>query len=143
VATDADTRVAIARRGIEAYAAGALETALELFAPDVVIFAPPGEQITSGTYHGIEGFLRWSGEWNDAWESFDLEVIEIEAVGERHAVAEVRQRGIGKGSGLEVEGISGYVFENRDDGLCTWFALYNDVERAREAARERERTSDE
>jgi ketosteroid isomerase-like protein len=142
VATDADSRVALARRGIEAYAAGDLETALSMFAPEVVIFAPPGEQITTGTYHGIDGFLRWSGEWNDAWESFELELIDVEAVGDRHAVAEVRQRGTGKGSGLEVEGTSGYVFENREDGLCVWFALYNDVDRAREAAAARERGED-
>jgi ketosteroid isomerase-like protein len=139
VAISSDERVELVRQGIEAYAAGDVERALALFAPEVEVFAPPGEQITTGTYHGIEGFLRWSGEWNDAWESFDLELIAVEAVGERHAVAEVRQRGIGKGSGLEVEAISGYAFENRDDGLCTWFALYNDPERARAAVRDRER----
>jgi hypothetical protein len=65
--------------------------------------------------------------------------MRMEAVGERHAVAAVRQRGVGKGSGLEVEGVSGYVFEFDDDGLCSYFALYNDVERAFAAARERER----
>lgn len=138
MATSAADRVELVRQGIEAYAAGDLERALALFSPDVEIFAPPGEQITTGTYHGIDGFLQWSGEWNDAWESFDLELIEVEAVGERHAVATVMQRGIGRGSGLEIEALSGYVFENDDEGPCVFFALYNDPERARAAALERE-----
>jgi ketosteroid isomerase-like protein len=138
VATSAEDRVERARRGVEAYAAGDIERALAMFAPEVEVFAPPGEQITTGTYHGIEGFLKWSGDWIDAWESFDLELIEVEAIGERHAVATVRQRGIGKGSGLEIESISGYLFETDDDGLCIFFALYNEPERAHAAARERE-----
>ena len=134
----AEERMALARRGIEAYAAGDVEGALTLFSPEVEVYAPPGEQITTGTYHGLEGFLQWSGEWNDAWESFDLELVTVEAVGERHAVAAVLGRGVGRGSGLEVEALSGYVLELDEDSKCVYFALYQDHERALAAARARE-----
>ena len=126
------------RRGIDAYAAGDLETALAIFSPEVEIFAPPGEQITTGTYRGIEGFLEWAGEWNDAWERFELELVSVEAVGERHAVAVVNQRGVGAGSGLELEATAGYLFEADEDLRCIYFALYNEPQRAFDAARARE-----
>ena len=91
-----------------------------------------------GTFHGIDAFLRWAAEWNEAWEWFELEVLRVEAIGERHAVAVVRQRGRGRGSGLETEADSAFVFELGEDGLCVYFALYNDIETAFAATRERE-----
>jgi hypothetical protein len=65
-------------------------------------------------------------------------LVNVEAVGGRHAVATVNQRGLGKGSGVEIEALSGYLFELGDDETCTFFALYNDPKRALAAARERE-----
>ena len=62
----------------------------------------------------------------------------MEAVGERHAVATVNQRGLGKGSGVEIEAVSGCLMELGDDEKCIFFALYNDPSRAFTAARERE-----
>ena len=138
MAISAEGRERLARDGIEAYAAGDVETALALFSPKVEIYAPPGEQITTGTWHGIEGFLQWSGEWNEAWESFTLELVDVEAVGDRHAVATVNQRGLGKGSGVEIEAVSGDLMELGDDEKCIFFALYNDPANALAAARKRE-----
>ena len=136
--TSAERREQLARAGIEAYANGDVETALTLFSQDLAVYAPPGEQVTTGTWHGIEGFLEWSGEWNEAWESFELDLVDVQAIGERHAVATVNQRGLGKGSGVEIEAMSGYVMELGDDEQCIFFALYNDLDRALAAARARE-----
>jgi ketosteroid isomerase-like protein len=133
----AEERIALARRGIELYDAGDLEGALELLSPEVETYAPP-ELLNRGTFHGIEAFLRWAGEWNEAWEWFELEVQRVEAIGERHAVAVVRQRSRGRGSGLEMEMDSAFVFELGDDGLCVYLALYNDIQAAFAATRERE-----
>ena len=130
----AEERIALARRGIELYDAGDLEGTLEMLSPDVETYAPP-ELMNRGTFHGIDAFLRWAAEWNEAWESFDLEVLRVEAVGERHAVAVVHQRGRGRGSGLETEADSAFVFELGEDGLCVYFALYNDIEDAFTATR--------
>ena len=133
----AEERIALARRGIELYDAGDLEGALELLSPEIEVYAPP-ELMNRGTFHGIDGFLRWTAEWNEAWELFDRQVLRVEAVGERHAVAVVREHGRGRGSGLEVETTAGYVFELGEDGRCVYFALHQDAEVAFAAARERE-----
>ena len=137
MSASAEERIALARRGIELYDAGDLEGALELLSPDVETYAPP-ELMNRGTFHGIDGFLRWAGEWNEAWEWFELEVLRVEAIGERHVVAVVHQHGRGRGSGLEAETDSAFVFELGEDGLCIYQALYNDIEAAFASARERE-----
>ena len=133
----AEERIALARRGIELYDAGDLEGTLALLSPDVETYAPP-ELMNRGTFHGVDAFLRWAAEWNEAWESFNIEVLSVEAVGERHAVAVVHQRGRGRGSGLETEQDSAFVFELGERGLCTYLALYNDIAAAFTATRERE-----
>jgi ketosteroid isomerase-like protein len=135
--SSAEERIALARRGIELYDAGDLEGALELLSPEIETHAPP-DTLNRGTFHGIEGFLHWTAQWSEAWEHFEREVLRIEAIGERHAVAVVRQHGRGRGSGLEVEMTSGYLFELGEDGRCVYFALHNQVEDAFAAARERE-----
>lgn len=137
MSASAEERIALARRGIELYNAGDLEGTLEMLSPEVETYAPP-ELMNRGTFHGVDAFLRWAAEWNEAWEWFELEVLRVEAIGERHAVAVVHQRGRGRGSGLETEADSAFVFELGEDGRCVYFALYNDIESAFAAARQRE-----
>ena len=115
MSASAEERIALARRGIELYDAGDLEGTLEMLSPEVETYAPP-ELMNRGTFHGIDAFLRWAAEWNEAWEWFELEVLRVEAIGERHAVAVVHQRGRGRGSGLETEADSAFVFELGEDG---------------------------
>jgi len=135
-----ERRVQLVRDGIEAYTAGDVEAALALLSPEIEIYSPPGT-VNAGTYQGHEGFGRWTAMWNEAWERFDREVIRVEAVGERHAVAVVDQTGVGRGSGVEVTQVSGYVMELNDDEQCSYFALFNDVDEAFADAREREKGS--
>ena len=130
-------RIALARKGIEAYSRGDVEVALELLSPEIEVYSPP-ELPNAGTYHGLEGFGRWTMLWEEAWERFDREIIRIEAVGERHGVAVVHQTGVGKESGIEVEQVSGFVMELNEDDQCSYFALYNDVDQAFADARRRE-----
>jgi len=130
-------RVDLARRGIDAYTQGELEAALELLSPEIEVYSPPGT-VNAGTYRGIDGFLDWTGRWNEAWERFEREIQRIEAVGDRHAIAVVNQRGVGRGSGVEVEQVAAYVFELDAKGQASYFALYNDVEEAFAATRGRE-----
>jgi ketosteroid isomerase-like protein len=135
--TSAEARVEMVRSGMEAYNAGDIEAVLGLLAEDVVIFAPP-DYLNSGTFHGHEGFLEWVGAWNEAWESFQQEVKAIEPVGECWVIAEVRQTARGRGSGIQIDQHSAYLWEVGPDGKCTFQGLYPDAERARAAARERE-----
>jgi ketosteroid isomerase-like protein len=135
--TSPEDRIAQARRGIDAYSRGDVEAALELLSPEIEVYSPP-ELPNAGTYRGLEGFGRWTMMWEEAWERFEREIVRIEAVGERHAVAVVHQTGVGKGSGVEVQQEAGFVMELNDDGQCSYFALYSDVDRAFADARERE-----
>jgi ketosteroid isomerase-like protein len=80
--------VELARRGIEAFGRGEMETVLEVLAEDVTVFSSP-DLMNAGTYQGHEGFLHWTREWTDAWEGLALDVVSVEPVGESHMVADV------------------------------------------------------
>jgi ketosteroid isomerase-like protein len=129
------TRVDLVRSGLEAYNSGDIEAVLALLAEDVVTYAP-SDYLNSGTFHGHEGFLEWIGAWNEAWESFQQEVEAIDTVGELWVIAEVHQTARGRGSGIEIDQRSAYLWEVRE-GKCTFQGLYPDADRARAAARDR------
>jgi ketosteroid isomerase-like protein len=127
--------VELARRGIEAFGAGDLETVLEVLAEDVTVFSSP-DLMNAGTFEGHAGFLHWTREWTDAWESLDLDLISVEPVGERHVVAGVNQRARGR-EGIEVELEVAFLFE-ADGPRCVYLALLPSRESAIELARQRE-----
>jgi ketosteroid isomerase-like protein len=132
-----ETRVDLVRSGLEAYNEGDIEGVLALLADDVVTYAPP-DYLNAGTFHGHEGFLEWIGAWNEAWESFQQEVEAIDPMGERWVIAEVHQTARGRGSGIEIDQRSAYLWEVRADGKCAFQGLYPNADRARAAAGERE-----
>jgi ketosteroid isomerase-like protein len=135
--TSAEARIERVRAGMEAYNAGDIETVLSVFADDIEIYAPQ-DFLNAGTFHGHDGFLRWVSAWNEAWESFEIDVDAIEPVGQRHVVAEVHQRARGRGSGIDIDQRVAYVYELRDDGKCSFQGIYPEAEQAYAVARERE-----
>lgn len=135
--TSPERRVELARQGIDAYTEGDLEAALAFLSPEIEVYSPSGT-VNAGTYRGIEGFAKWTSLWNEAWERFDRQVVRVEAIGDRHAVAVVDQTGVGRGSGISVEQTSGYVMEVDDAEQCVYFALHNDIDEAFADARGRE-----
>lgn len=134
---NAEERIALARRGFAAYEAGDVDTVLELFDPEIEVFVAD-QYLLAGTHRGIDGFLKWVVEWNDAWESFDSDIEEVVAMGDRHAVVRVHQVGLERGSGIEVDQTVGFVFEVRD-GRCVHLALYPSFEEGVRVAEEREK----
>ena len=137
MAPSPEARTALARRGVELYQAGDVEGVLALLHPQVEGFS---EGPNTGGFDNHDGFLRWASEWDEAWESFERKVRDVEVVGERHAVAIVHQTGRGRDSGIEVEQLAAYVFEIDDEGRCVYLGLFLDLQRGVEAARERERS---
>ena len=125
--------VELVRSGFEAFNRGDVTGVLALLHPDVEVHsvAEVGEE---GTYHGHQGFLDWTAIWLDAWDDFKIEVEEIEEVDDENVLIHARQRGRGKGSGLEVEQNGIYLFTMRE-GLATRLHLYADRESALAAAR--------
>jgi ketosteroid isomerase-like protein len=131
-----DTREELIRAGHAAWERGDVETVLGMYDPEIEVYAPP-EIGNPGTYRGVEGFLEWSGDWFEVWETFEQELVSVEPVGSRHVLARVNQTGIGKGSGIRIERGATYVYEIRDD-LLVYMSLFFDDEHAVAHARERE-----
>lgn len=125
-----EQNVDLARRGMEAYNRGDIDAVLELFSPEVEVYAPP-DFINAGVFHGREGWLKWTAQWNEAWESFDIRVDRVEPIGQRFVVVDAHQVGRGRGSGVPVEQDVVYVYEIGDEG-CVYLAIHPDRERALE-----------
>jgi ketosteroid isomerase-like protein len=130
---DREEDLALIRAGIEAANRGDIDGLVALFDPEVEFHIAPGLG-NAGTYHGREGFRNGLGGWLEAWESFTIDVVELEPIGERHVVGDVRQLGRGRGSGIEVEMRLGYLWEVRG-GLAVRFHIVPDRETARAVAR--------
>ena len=128
--------VDLARRGMEAYNRGDIDAVLELFSAELEVYSPP-EFINSGVFQGREGWLNWSGQWNEAWQSFDIRIDRVEPVGERFVVLDAHQVGRGRGSGVSVEQDVVYLYEIGDEG-CVYLAIYSDREDALADIRRRE-----
>jgi ketosteroid isomerase-like protein len=109
-ASSQQRNVELAREGIEAYNRGDYAVVLEMFSPEVEVYAPPSF-MNSGRFHGHEGFMEWISHWNEAWESFEIEVTGIEPIGDSFVVLEAHQAGRGRGSGVPVEQDVIYIYE--------------------------------
>ncbi len=134
--SDQQRNVGLARRGMEAYNRGDIDEVLELFSPEVEVYAPQ-EFMNAGVFHGREGWLKWIGQWNEAWGSFDIRVDRVEPLGERFVILDAHQVGRGRGSGVSVEQDVTYLYEI-SDGRCVYFAIHPDRQRALADARRRE-----
>jgi ketosteroid isomerase-like protein len=127
-----EENVALAREALAKFQRGDLEGFLEFLDPQVEIVSPP-ELPNPVRATGRDAFLQWLGRWLEAWETFDVEAEEFEPVGERYVLIHVIQRGVGKGSGVEVE-MRGIYMLQIADGLGKTFHLYPERGEALEAA---------
>ena len=137
MATEPDSKVELARNGLQSWIAGDHEAAIATFTEDIEVFVP-SELGNAGTYRGIEQFRSWFQAWDEAWSDFAMEVRSIEAVGDRHVVAVIDSRGRGTAIGVEVGNSLGWVLGVRGDGRMEYLSLQSDLEAAREHALARE-----
>jgi ketosteroid isomerase-like protein len=128
--------VALAVAANEAFRRGDVDAFLATLDPEVEIFSTP-ELPNPGRYRGHEGWIKWTSQWFEAWEEFEVEIEDFEAVGQHHVLMAARQRGRGAGSGAPVEMVVFYLAEYHD-GLATRFHLYATREQALEAVRDSE-----
>ena len=137
-----EANLELARGGLEDWIAGNQEATIATFTDDVEVFVPP-ELGNAGTYTGIEQFRSWFAAWDDAWSEFEMEVEDIEPVGERHVVAMIQSRGVGAGSGIEVEQPArlGARHPRREDGVPLAPARPRGRARARAASGKRPSSS--
>ncbi|MGZ5359067.1 MAG: nuclear transport factor 2 family protein, partial [Solirubrobacterales bacterium] len=118
-----DVEEQLLRDAWDAYNAGDVESTLAFFdAERLTVYAPP-TMANAGTFHGIDGFIQWITQWNEAWDSFHTDIVELEQLGGGRVITRMRQTGIGRGSGVEVAMEAGWLFEV-DGELCTYMSIH-------------------
>ena len=127
-----DDNVALALGWLEAWGRGDNETVSAAMLPEVEIHAA-AEVGNEGTFRGVDGYRRWEALWMEAWDDFRNEVLRAEAVGDRHVIVDARQRGTGRGSGVEVDREVSMLVEIRE-GRIARFHIYATREGALAAA---------
>jgi ketosteroid isomerase-like protein len=123
------------RRGFDLYLSGNIDELLELYDPAVVVTAP--EFMNAGPFHGHTGYIEWVQRWNEAWETLEFRVGDVEPVGGRHIVADVHTTGRGRSSGVEVEVVAWWMVEMRD-GRAVYLEVLTSREGAVDLVRQRE-----
>ena len=123
----ASANVDVIRRIVEAAGRQDYEAVLEDLDPELEI---DDTDIPEST--GADSFLTWLGRWDQVWESWHVEDLEVrEATGER-AIALFTMVAKGKGSGLELTRPDAVVASFRG-GRAVKLGYYNDQARALEA----------
>ena len=114
------------------YGSGGLDGVVALVHPDGHAFIQE-DLPNGGRWDGPEGFAAMVREWGEAWEEFGFEILDLEEYGDRE-LTRVRQRGVARGSGMEIEMELYYVWGARDGRIDLWH-LYIDRAQAEAVAR--------
>lgn len=88
--------------------------------------------LNPATYEGHEGIRRFYEEVSEVWESFSWEPLEINEL-EYGTVALIHSKGIGRGSGLELDRRAAMVWQV-EAGQALSLTFYRDPEAALDAA---------
>ena len=74
----------------------------------------PPEVAGLGTYRGREEFLEFMRAWTEDFEDWSVELERVIDAGEDRVVGVIHQRAKGKGSGVPIELVQGFVWELED-----------------------------
>jgi hypothetical protein len=86
---------------------------------------------------GTDSFLEWLARWDQVWESWHIEDLEVRAAGSDQAIALFKMVAKGKGSGVELTRLDALVASFRG-GKAVKLGYYNDQTQALEAVGLRE-----
>ena len=131
--SDQEANELLLRGGIEAYNRRDVEAMVALFDPEIELHVDAA-QGNPGTWYGLDGFQEMINGWRDVFAEDRSKVLGIEMVGDRHLIAEMRQEGVGSGSGVPVEMTNYYLLEIRD-GRAVRFHIDGDRDAAMAAVR--------
>lgn len=84
-----------------------------------------------------DSFVQWLARWDQVWESWHVEDVEVRAAGDDQAVALFTMVAKGRGSGVELTRGDALVASFRD-GKAVKLGYYNDQTQALEAVGLRE-----
>ncbi len=86
---------------------------------------------------GADSFYAWLARWDESWESWRIEDLEIRPVGDDRTISLFKMIVRGKGNGIELARDDAALAEFRD-GKIVRIGYYNDQAQALEAAGLRE-----
>jgi ketosteroid isomerase-like protein len=86
---------------------------------------------------GTDSFLEWLARWDQVWESWHVEDLEVRAAGDGQAIALFKMVAKGAGSGVELTRLDALVASFRG-GKAVKLGYYNDQTQALEAVGLRE-----
>jgi ketosteroid isomerase-like protein len=115
------------RRMVDAYHAKDYQAVLADLDPQVEI---DDKDIPEAT--GADSFLTWMARWDEAWESWHAEDVEIRPAGDDRAIALFTMVVRGRGSGVELRRADALVVSFRR-GKATKLGYYNDQGQALKA----------
>jgi ketosteroid isomerase-like protein len=122
--------VEVVRRGFEAFNSRTVEAIVDLCDPDCE-WVPFRAQLEGIVYRGHAGIRQFLLDVDDDWDTFRIEPVEYHDRGERVAVIG-RVKALGRGSGVDVDSLAGFVFELRA-GRITRLVSHSDPADALEA----------
>jgi ketosteroid isomerase-like protein len=112
----------LATEMLAAYQRADREGLVALVDPGIEIHGAGGI-VNAGTFHGVDGFFRWTAAWEDAWEDSQYEIVELNEVSDELVVGAVRVKATGRNSGVPIKAVYGYLWEIRN-GKATRFHVY-------------------
>jgi ketosteroid isomerase-like protein len=125
---DSQQNVATVQRFTEAVMRGDYEAAAAELDPELEI---DDTDIPEST--GADSFRTWLARWNESWESWRIEDLEIRPVGDDATISLFKIIARGKGSGIELTRDDATLAEFRG-GKIARIGYYNDQAQALEAA---------
>ncbi len=116
------------RRTLEAAAAGDHRAVTAAFAREIEI---DDQDIPDADGH--DSYFAWMERWNESWEGWMIEDVELVPAGDDKVLALFRMVATGKGSGIELSRNDAMLAEFSGDKIAR-IGYYNDQAQARKAA---------
>jgi|SRR3954447_8195843 len=105
--------VEIVRKSVDAVNRGDIEEVLAFIGTDAELHSAIVGGAEGNVYRGHDGFRKWFAESTASFEQLDTQLTEFRAVDDR-VIAFGRIYARGRGSGLELDSETGWVFTLRD-----------------------------
>jgi ketosteroid isomerase-like protein len=121
--------VEMVRSSYDGYRRGDLEAMLRHTDPEIVVYR---DEPDGATFHGHEGLMQAIAEWVEDFDEFEFIVEDVTRANDRQVIAQVHQRAVGAGSGVEIEGDFWFV-HSFEGGKVVRFDMFASRDQALEA----------